>query len=132
MGILASAAFDVLSTYHTTKGKSPVQLVFGRDMILPITFVSYWRYIRQCKQTKIDNDVIHKNANRIYHYYRVGDKVITQTKSEYKYETPYRGPYEIVQTWTNGTITLRTGAVTIIINIRNIETYNTPNVLIRL
>ena len=53
---------------------------------------------------------------------------MTQTKSVYKYKTPNRGPYEIVQTWTNGTVTLRTGAVTIIINIRNIKPDITPNV----
>ena len=53
---------------------------------------------------------------------------MTRTKSAYKYKTPYRGPYEIVQTWTNDTVTLRTGAVTMIINIRNIKPYNTLNV----
>ena len=52
---------------------------------------------------------------------------MTRTKSAYKYETPYRGPYEIVQTWTNDTVTIRTGAVTMRINIRNIKPYNTLN-----
>ena len=51
-----------------------------------------------------------------------------RTKSAYKYKTPYRGPYKIVQTWTNDTVTLRTGAVTMIIIIRNIKAYNTLNV----
>ena len=49
-----------------------------------------------------------------------------QTKSSFKYETPYRGMYKIVQTWTNRTITLRIGTVTTRINIRNIRHYNTP------
>ena len=75
---------------------------------------------------QIDNDIIWENANRIDNDYRVGDKVMTLTKSAYKYETPYRGPYKIVQTWTNGTTTLRMGAVTMRINIRNIKPYNTP------
>ena len=97
-------------------------------MILPITHIENWRYIRQSKQTHIDNDVIRENAKRIDHDYRVGDQVMTLTKSAYKYETPYRGPYKIVQTWTNRTITLRTGLVTMIINIRNIKPYNNPNV----
>ena len=116
------------STYHTTKIKSPGQIVFGRDMILPITHVADWRYIRHRKQTQIDNDVILKNANRIDHDYIVGDKVLTGTKSEYKQETPYRGQYEIVQTWNNGTVTPRTGVVTMIFNICNIKPYNAPNV----
>ena len=45
VGILAAADFAVRSTYHTTKGKSPGQLVFVRDMILPINQVADWRYI---------------------------------------------------------------------------------------
>ena len=94
-------------------------------MILPINHVEDWRYISQRKQTQIYNDVIRKKTTRIDHDYRVGDKVMTLTKSEYKYETPYRGPYEIVQTQTNGTVTLRMGAVTMRLNIRIIKPYNT-------
>ena len=60
MGILTSAAFAVHSTYHTTKGKSRGQIVFGQDMILPINNVSDWRYIRHHKQTQMDNEVIRK------------------------------------------------------------------------
>ena len=51
---------------------------------------------------------------------------MTITKSAYRYETPYRVPYEIFKTWTNGTITLRMGAVTMRLNIRNIKPYNNP------
>ena len=51
MGILAIAAFVVRSTYHRTKHKSPGQLFFGRDMILPIEHIGNWRYIRQRKQS---------------------------------------------------------------------------------
>ena len=45
MGILAAASFAEQSTYHRIKEKIPGQLVFGRDMILPINIVAYWRYI---------------------------------------------------------------------------------------
>ena len=47
MGILAAAAFAVLSTYHRTKQKFPGQLVFFQDMILPINHVADWRLQRQ-------------------------------------------------------------------------------------
>ena len=128
MGILAAVAFAIRSTYHRTKGKIPGQLVFGREMILPINYVADWRYICHLKQTQIYNDVIRKNAKRIDHYYRVGDKVMTRLKSVYKYETLYKVLYKISQTWKNGTVTLRTGAVTTRINIRNINPYLTDNV----
>ena len=86
-------------------------------MILPINHVAEWRYIRQQKQAQIDKCVIRGNTTRIGHDCRVGDNVLTQTKSAFKYKTLYRGPYKIVQTWTNGTITLRMGAVTMRVNI---------------
>ena len=54
MGILAIAAFAVRSTYHIIKNKSPNQLVFGRDMMLPINHVVDWRFIRQKKHAQID------------------------------------------------------------------------------
>ena len=128
MGILASAAFVVRYTYYRMKDKSPGQLVFGRYMILPINQVADWRYIRHRKQTQINKGLNRENNTRIDHNYRVGDKVMTKNRSAYKYKTPFRGPYEIVQTLTNGTVTLQTGAVTHRINIRNIKPYNDADV----
>ena len=126
MGILAAASFAVRSTYHRKKGKIPVQLVFGRDIILPINHVTDRRYIRYHKQAKIYKDVIREKTNRIDQNYRVGDKFTTKNKSAYKYKTPFKGLYENFHTWKNGTVTLQTGVVTMIINIQNIKPYNTP------
>ena len=97
-------------------------------MILPINHAADWRYIYKRKQTKINKDVDCENTTRIDHNYRVGDKVMTNMSSAYKYETPFRGPYEIFRTWTNGIVTLQKGAVTNIINIRNIKPYNDADV----
>ena len=66
---LAAAAFAVRYTYDRTKEKIPVQLAFGRDMILPINHVADWRYICQRKQTKINKDVACDNTTRIDHDY---------------------------------------------------------------
>ena len=126
MAILAAAAFAVQSTYHRTKEKSPGQLVFGRDMILPINCVADWRYIRQQKKSQIDKDITCENTTITDNDYRVVDEVMKKTKSVYIYETLFKVPYGIVHTWKNGTITLRMGAVTMRINIRNAKPYNTP------
>jgi transposase InsO family protein len=37
---LASAAYAIHSTFHTTLKATPGQLVFGRDMVLPIKFMA--------------------------------------------------------------------------------------------
>ena len=35
-----------------------------------------------------------------------------KNKADYKHETPFKGPYKIVQCWTNDTVTLQMGATT--------------------
>ena len=112
----------------TGRDKKSGQLVFGRDIILPINHAADWRYIFQSKQTQINKDVNCENTTKIDRNDRLGDKVMTKNGSVYKYKTPFRGPYEIVQTWTNGTVTLQTGTVTHRINIRNIKPYNYADV----
>ena len=126
MVILVATPFSVRSTYHSTKVKTLGQIVFGRDVILPINHVADWRYIPQRKQAQIYKDAIIENTTRIDYDYGLGDKVMEKNKSVYKYETLFKGPYVIFHTWTNKTVTLRTGAVTTIINIHNIKPYNTP------
>ena len=44
-GILAVNMFSVRTTYHTTLQASPMQLVFGRDIILNIKHVANWEHI---------------------------------------------------------------------------------------
>ena len=84
MRILATSASAVQYMYHRTKGKTPGQLLFVRDMIPPINHVVDWRYIRQRKKMKINKGLNRKNTTRIDYYSRVGDKVMTNMRSEYK------------------------------------------------
>ena len=42
---LAATAFAIRSTVHTTLGASPTQLVYGRDMILPVQYNADWATI---------------------------------------------------------------------------------------
>ena len=53
MVILNAAEFAVQDKCHRTKQKSPGQLLFGRDMILPINHIANWRLIPQHKQAQI-------------------------------------------------------------------------------
>jgi hypothetical protein len=46
-GDLSSAAYAIISTFHTTLKATPGQLVFGRDTVLPINFVADWGAIEQ-------------------------------------------------------------------------------------
>ena len=44
--ILASVAWVIHSTHHSTLKVSPAQLVFNRDMLLNIKFIADWESIR--------------------------------------------------------------------------------------
>ena len=127
MRILVAEALALQSTYHRTK-TIPGQICFGRDLILLINHVADWRYMCQRKQTQIDKYFTCKSTTIIDHDYRVGDKILIKNKSSYRYETLFRGLYEIFQTWANGTITLRMVAVKHRINILNIKPYNDTDV----
>ena len=48
-GILTATMFGVRSTYHTTLQATPMQLVFGRDAIMPITHRAEWKLIKDRK-----------------------------------------------------------------------------------
>ena len=55
--ILMEAVFAIKSTYHISKVKNIGQLMFDRDIILPINHIENWNLMRQCKQEKINDDV---------------------------------------------------------------------------
>ena len=63
--ILAAAAFVIISSTNRLKCYSPGQLVFERDIILPIKHEVDWWLIRQWKQAQINKDNIHKNRHRV-------------------------------------------------------------------
>ena len=44
-------------------------------------------------------------------------------KTVFKYETPFKGPYEIVQTLRNRTVTLQTVAITTRVKSCDVKTY---------
>ena len=64
-GILATVMAAVRSTYSTTMQATPMQLVFGRDVIINTKFIADWDYIHQHKQNIIHNNNEWENEKRI-------------------------------------------------------------------
>jgi hypothetical protein len=60
---LSAAAFAIRSTHHTTLGASPAQLVFQRDMFLPVTYVADGAKIRLNRQRKINKSNSQENSS---------------------------------------------------------------------
>ena len=122
---LTACAYALRCTCHTTLRATPGQLVFGRDMILPIKFNADWALITQNKQNLIDASNKQENKKRIAHIYRIGDKVLlTKPGILRKLSTPRTGPYVVQQVFTNGTISIQKGAVIQRVNIRRVTPYH--------
>ena len=121
-GILTAAAFALRSTVHTTLKATPGQLVFGRDMMLNVKHEANWQAIKERKQRLIHKNNKRENSRRIDHTYHPGDKVLLE-KDANKLERDNEGPYEVVNVFDNGTVTLRMGAILERINIRRMYPY---------
>ena len=72
---LSAAAWAIRNTVHTMLDATPGQLIFGRDMLLPIQIKTDRARIRQCKQDIINVNNRKENEKRIEHKYHVGEKV---------------------------------------------------------
>ena len=110
--ILASAAWAIRSTFHTTLGATPGQLIYGRDMLYDLSFKANWNDIKQRKQSRIEDSNQKKKQKRIPHIYKVGD-LVTKDRNmiQPKLHRPRDGPYEIEKVYSNGILKIRKGIV---------------------
>ena len=60
---------------------------------------------------------------RVYHNYKVIDKVMLNDHIAYKYETPYKGVFVITKCWINGRVKLQCGAIQVMYNTHHIKPY---------
>jgi len=121
---LSSAAWAIRSTVHTTLEASPGQLVYGRDMLLPVQFKADWARIRQRKQESITRSNERENQKRIPHRYSVGDKVLIDKPGiKRKMSRPRAGPFLVTAVYTNGTVRVQRGAVSERLNVRRLTPY---------
>ena len=123
-GILSATGFAIRNTVHTTLLSTPAQLVFGRDSILNITHEANWKLIRDRKQKLINKNNERENRTRKVHKYKTEDLVLIKNEQSTKYgNTAYSGPYTVTSVNDNGTLYVKKGIVTDVINIRNVHPY---------
>ena len=121
---LSAAAYAIRSTYHTTLKATPAQLVFGRDMLLPIQFNADWTAIQLQRQKEMQRNNAQENLQRVPHEYHVGQKILlTLPGIRRKMSTPRTGPHVIEHVYTNGTVRIKRGAISERINIRRITPF---------
>ena len=84
-GILDAAEFSICSTTNRQKCYSPFQMIFGREMIVPIKHRVGYELILQQKQTQINRNNVRDNKHRVHYYYKFRDKVMLTNHTAYKY-----------------------------------------------
>ena len=104
---LTMASYAIRCAFHKTHGYSPGQLVFGREMFMPIKATIDWNSIRQCKQEAIiSKSNERENSKRIHRQYIKGDWLTIQKPGILrKLSVPRLGPYKVLKHHTNGDIT---------------------------
>ena len=97
LDILSAVAFKNISTTNGLTVYSTGQLVFVRDIVIPIIQKVDWELIRHKNHAQINKDNIRENNKRVNYNYKVGDKVMINNHATYKYEMPHKGPFVITQ-----------------------------------
>ena len=104
-GILSAVIFAMRSTVHTTMQATPMQLVFGRDAIMNLTFNANWHLIKQRKQELINKNNANENNKRIPHEYKAQDLVLVKNEQTTKFgKNAYNGPWTIQEVRDNATV----------------------------
>jgi hypothetical protein len=121
----ASAAYAIRSTFHTTLKATPGQLVFGRDMVLPIELMADWGAIEQQRQKEMGHKNRRENSSRISHDYKVGDKILLKKPGKHlrKLEAPRTRPHMVTAIYTSGAVRIQKGKVNERVNIRRLFPY---------
>ena len=122
--IMSAVIFVMQSTVHTTTQATPMQLVFGRDAIMNLTFDANWHLIIMQKQEAINKNNAKENSKRVQHKYKVNNQVLVKNQQSTKFgQDAYYGPWTIKEVRNNRTVKITKGVVTDIHNIRNITPY---------
>jgi len=111
--MLSAVAFAVHSTCHTTLEATPAQLVFGRDMLLPVQFQADWAQMRMKRQASTNKNNSKENKSLIPHHCQVGDFVMIKHQgTRRKLSSPNSKPHPAERVCDNGTLLIWKGHVT--------------------
>jgi hypothetical protein len=109
---LSIAMHAMRAGIHSTLGSSPGSLVFNRDMFLNIPLIADWHAINQKREHLIHENLIRENQKKRWYNYLPDQCILKKHWKLHKLDTRTSGPYRVLQTRVNGTVTmeLRLGA----------------------
>ena len=95
---LTVVSYTIRSSYHQSHDHSPAQLIFGRDMLSPVSVNIDWNAIRANKQMSINKNNTRENSKQIPHIYRKGDYITLKKPCILRKLTiPREGPYKVIK-----------------------------------
>jgi hypothetical protein len=114
---------------HFTLGSSPRSLAFNRDIFHNIPLIADWRAVTQRREYLTNENLIQENQKQCCCNYVSQQQILKKKWDPCKLGKQTIGPYQILQTHVNGTLTveLRPG-VSERINIRRFIPYREPTV----
>ncbi len=121
---LSIAMHAVRAGIHSTLGSSPGSLVFNRAIFLSIPLITNWHVITQKREHLIHENLIQENQKRRRYNYHPEQCILKKHWKLHKLDTRTSGPYRVLQTHVNGTVTIemRPG-VSERLNIRRVILY---------
>ncbi len=121
---LSIATHAMQTGIHTTLGSSPGNLVFNRDMFLNVLLIADWHAITQKCAHLINENLMCENRKQKCYNYVPNQKVLKKRHKICKLGQKTSGPYKILQTHVNGTLTveLKSG-ISERLNIRRVIPY---------
>ncbi len=124
---LSIAMHAMRAGIHSTLGSSPGSLPYNRDMILNIPLIADWHAITQRQEHLINENLIQENQKGRCYDYVPQQRILKKKWNPCKLGERTSGPYRILQTHVNGTLTvdLRPG-VSERINISRVIPYREP------
>ena len=122
---LSIVSYIIRSAFHTTHGHSPRQLVFRRDIFIPIDVPIDWTAIKEQKQKTIRKRNERETLKQIHFQYTKGDYMTIQKPDILKkLSFPRLGPYKVWKHYANVDITYEKAPnVTDKVNTRRIYPY---------
>jgi hypothetical protein len=91
---------------HYTLGSSPGSLAYNRDMFLTIPLIPDWHAITQRREHLIDENIIQENQKQYCYNYVPQQRILKKKWNPCKVGKRTNGPYRILQTQVNGTLTV--------------------------
>ena len=91
---------------------SPGALVFNSDMFLNLYLVADILTLIKNRQALIDTRLLRANNRRLKHEYKTGQQIFVNVPNcDNKLDLVWRGPFQILQTHTNNTVTIQRGPI---------------------